>query len=47
MRTDGGQWVDLESDADGNPAPDLYTAEKRVFENLGLEWREPEKRCTG
>lgn len=43
-RTDGS-WVDLESDAKG-PAPDLLTAEKRVFERLGLEWRPPEERCT-
>ncbi|KAL7625582.1 hypothetical protein AAE478_004802 [Parahypoxylon ruwenzoriense] len=44
-RTDGS-WVDIESDADG-PAPDMLTAEKRVFERLGLEWRPPEERCTG
>ncbi|KAI0377425.1 Nucleotidyltransferase [Hypomontagnella monticulosa] len=43
-RTDGS-WVDLESDANG-PAPDLLTAEKRVFEQLGVEWRPPEERCT-
>ncbi|KAF2971209.1 hypothetical protein GQX73_g2342 [Xylaria multiplex] len=43
----GGEWVDLESDADGNPAPDMLEAEKRVFANLGLEWRPPEERCTG
>ncbi|KAI0454488.1 hypothetical protein F5B21DRAFT_474821 [Xylaria acuta] len=47
MREDGGEWVDLESDVNGNPAPDLLTAEKRVFEKLGLEWRPPEERCTG
>ena len=47
MREDGGEWVDLESDAHGNPAPDMLTAEKRVFENLGLKWRPPEERCTG
>ncbi|RYC60111.1 hypothetical protein CHU98_g6092, partial [Xylaria longipes] len=47
MREDGGEWVDLESDADGNPAPDLLTAEKRVFEKLGLTWRPPDERCTG
>ncbi|KAK9412846.1 hypothetical protein SUNI508_12355 [Seiridium unicorne] len=41
-----GHWVDLES-ADGVPAPDLLTAEKRVFEGLGLEWRPPNERCTG
>ncbi|KAI1172316.1 hypothetical protein F4777DRAFT_520035 [Nemania sp. FL0916] len=46
-RGDGGGWVDLESDADGHPAPDMLTAERRVFENLGLEWRPPEERCTG
>ncbi|KAI0534819.1 hypothetical protein GGR58DRAFT_520047 [Xylaria digitata] len=46
-RGDGGEWVDLESDADGNPAPDMFEAEKRVFANLGLEWRPPEERCTG
>jgi DNA polymerase IV len=27
-------------------APDMLTAEKRVFEGLGLEWRDPEERCT-
>ncbi|KAJ3573424.1 hypothetical protein NPX13_g4703 [Xylaria arbuscula] len=47
MRGDDGEWVDLESDAHGNPAPDMLTAEKRVFEKLGLKWREPEERCTG
>lgn len=44
-RTDG-HWVDLESVA-GIPAPDLLTAEKRVFGGLGLEWRPPNQRCTG
>ncbi|KAI1205972.1 Nucleotidyltransferase [Annulohypoxylon truncatum] len=44
-RTDGS-WVDLESDANG-PAPDMLTAERRVFERLSLEWRPPEERCTG
>ncbi|KAK4147107.1 uncharacterized protein C8A04DRAFT_24903 [Dichotomopilus funicola] len=42
-----GRWVDLESAVDGTPAPDMLTAEKRVFEGLGLEWRPPEERCTG
>ncbi|KAM7207545.1 hypothetical protein V8F20_002023 [Naviculisporaceae sp. PSN 640] len=42
-----GQWVDLESDAQGRPAPDMLTAERRIFEKLGLEWRAPEERCTG
>ncbi|KAI0472169.1 hypothetical protein GGR56DRAFT_110429 [Xylariaceae sp. FL0804] len=46
-RGDGGEWVDLESDADGRPAPDMLTAEKRAFAGLGLEWRPPEERCTG
>jgi DNA polymerase IV len=40
-----GHWVDFESV--GGKAPDLLTAEKRVFEGLGLEWREPNERCTG
>ncbi|KAI1746362.1 Nucleotidyltransferase [Xylaria scruposa] len=47
MRENGGDWVDLESDADGNPAPDMLTAEKTVFERLGLTWIPPEERCTG
>ncbi|KAK3299225.1 uncharacterized protein B0H64DRAFT_317415 [Chaetomium fimeti] len=42
-----GAWVDLESGPDGKPAPDMLTAERRVFEGLGLEWRPPEERCTG
>lgn len=41
-----GTWVDLEGGPRG-PAPDMATAEKRVFEGLGLEWRPPEERCTG
>lgn len=40
-----GNWVDVESDLDG-PAPDMLTAEKRIFSRLGLEWRPPEERCT-
>ncbi|KAK4203232.1 putative DNA polymerase [Triangularia verruculosa] len=45
-RRDGG-WVDLESDPNtGEPAPDMLTAEKRVFKGTGLEWRAPEERCT-
>lgn len=43
-RQDGG-WVDLEGI--GGKAGDMLTAEKRVFEGLGLEWREPSERCTG
>ncbi|KAL2148845.1 hypothetical protein VTH82DRAFT_1992 [Thermothelomyces myriococcoides] len=42
-----GSWVDLESGPDGSPAPDMLTAERRVFAGLGLEWRPPEERCTG
>ena len=42
-----GEWVDLESGPDGAPAPDMLTAERRVFDGLGLEWRPPEERCTG
>lgn len=41
-----GTWVDLEGSERG-PAPDMETAEKRVFEGLGLEWRPPAERCTG
>ncbi|KAI2643281.1 Nucleotidyltransferase [Xylaria nigripes] len=44
-RTDG-HWLALEDDADGNSAPDMITAEKRVFEKLGLQWRAPDERCT-
>ena len=42
-----GRWVDLESGGDGEMAPDMLTAERRVFGGLGLEWRAPEERCTG
>lgn len=42
-----GSWVDFESGPDGSPAPDMSTAERRVFAGLGLEWRPPEERCTG
>ncbi|KAK8003641.1 GRASP55/65 PDZ-like domain-containing protein [Apiospora arundinis] len=45
-RTDGS-WVDLESGPDGAPAPDMLTAEARVFKGLGLQWRPPEERNTG
>ncbi|OAA64539.1 DNA-directed DNA polymerase X [Niveomyces insectorum RCEF 264] len=41
-----GSWVDLEDFA-RDPAPDMLTAERRVFAALGLEWRPPEERCTG
>lgn len=42
-----GSWVDLESGPDGEAAPDMLTAERRVFAGLELEWRPPEERCTG
>lgn len=42
-----GRWIDFESGEDGSPAPDMVTAEKRVFAGLGLEWRAPEERSTG
>lgn len=42
-----GAWVDLESGRDGRPAPDMLTAERRVFAGLKLPWRPPEERCTG
>ncbi|TQN75191.1 DNA polymerase lambda [Colletotrichum shisoi] len=41
-----GSWIDLEGGKLGK-APDMLTAEKRVFEGLGLEWVRPEDRCTG
>ncbi|KAL6862362.1 Nucleotidyltransferase [Trichoderma novae-zelandiae] len=41
-----GAWVDLEG-SEGRPAPDMETAERRVFEGLSLEWRPPAERCTG
>ncbi|KAK0635530.1 hypothetical protein B0T17DRAFT_612383 [Bombardia bombarda] len=42
-----GSWVDFESGPDREPAPDMLTAERRVFAGLELEWRPPEERCTG
>ncbi|KAK0619315.1 hypothetical protein B0T14DRAFT_432533 [Immersiella caudata] len=45
-RVDGSS-VDLESGPDGKPAPDMLTAERRVFAGLELEYRPPEERCTG
>ncbi|KAK3359785.1 hypothetical protein B0T25DRAFT_109660 [Lasiosphaeria hispida] len=41
-----GSWVDFESGPDGQPAPDMLTAERRVFAGLELEYRPPEERCT-
>ena len=43
-----GRWVDLEGWADERTrCTDWRVAEKRVFEGLGLVFREPEDRCTG
>ncbi|KAK5660114.1 hypothetical protein OQA88_13583 [Cercophora sp. LCS_1] len=42
-----GTWVDFESGPNSEPAPDMLTAERRVFTGLGLEYRPPEERCTG
>jgi DNA polymerase IV len=49
-----GRWVDFERKGgnDDNKdsedaASDLLEKEKRVFEGLGLVWREPWERCTG
>lgn len=39
-----GSWLDLEGNG---KAPDMLTAERRVFEGLGLDWVRPEDRCTG
>ena len=42
-----GAWVDIE-DGDGvDRAKDMIEAEKRVFQGLDLEYRQPEERCTG
>ncbi|KAH0441603.1 hypothetical protein CcaCcLH18_01863 [Colletotrichum camelliae] len=38
-----GSWLDLEGNG---KAPDMLTAEKRVFEGLGLDWVRPEDRST-
>ncbi|KAF4121780.1 DNA polymerase IV [Geosmithia morbida] len=48
-RRSSGAWVDLEKarqDA-SSVAPDMESAEKRVFHGLGLAWRDPHDRCTG
>ncbi|KAL8678505.1 MAG: hypothetical protein Q9224_000254 [Gallowayella concinna] len=43
-----GKWIDLEGWADlKTRCKDAYEAERRVFEGLGLEYREPWDRCTG
>lgn len=43
-----GKWIDLEGYTDENTrCASWEKAEKKVFEGLGLEWREPEERCTG
>ena len=41
-RLSDGKWLDLEKGVN-----DLLEKEKKVFEGLGLEWRDPEERCTG
>lgn len=47
-RAGGGRWVDLEGWTDPRTrAPTWQEAERRVFEGLGLVYREPEERCTG
>ena len=43
-----GRWVDLEEWRDPRTrAPTWQVAERRVFEGLGLVYREPWERCTG
>ena len=43
-----GRWVDLEEWGDPRTrAPTWQVAERRVFEGLGLVYREPWERCTG
>lgn len=46
-----GRWVDIEGDGSTSsttePAANMEAAERRVFEGLGLEWRDPQDRCTG
>ena len=43
-----GRWVDLEEWGDPKTrAPTWQVAERRVFEGLGLVYREPWERCTG
>jgi DNA polymerase IV len=41
-----GEIVPLEVGEDGEEASTWQEAEKRVFQGLGLEWREPWERCT-
>ncbi|KAL8785304.1 MAG: hypothetical protein Q9213_003449 [Squamulea squamosa] len=43
-----GRWIDLEGWGDPKTrCKDAYEAERRVFEGLGLQYREPWDRCTG
>lgn len=46
-----GRWVDIEggdsTSSSTIPAADMETAERRVFDGLGLQWRCPKDRCTG
>ncbi|KAF4996472.1 hypothetical protein FGRMN_4469 [Fusarium graminum] len=46
-RRSDGRWVDLEGTSAGDEAPNMETAERRVFEGLDLPWRLPQERCTG
>ncbi|GKT66660.1 DNA polymerase beta [Colletotrichum tofieldiae] len=41
-----GSWIDLEG-GKAEKAPDMLTAERRVFDGLGLDYIRPEDRCTG
>lgn len=42
-----GLWVDLERALSKDRATEMESAERRVFEGLGLPYRPPEERCTG
>ncbi|KAG5953760.1 hypothetical protein E4U53_003090 [Claviceps sorghi] len=57
-RRSDGEWIDFEGSCavrenmaldrtDYDAAPDIETAEKRVFEGLGLKWLPATERCTG
>lgn len=41
-----GSWVNMEGQ-EPTGAPDMETAERRVFAGLGLTWIRPSDRCTG
>ena len=43
-----GRWIDLEKWSDERTRAKTWEeAERRVFEGLGLAWRDPRERCTG